>query len=154
MVEPITDAPDAIYAPGRRLVMGTADGDVAPDAPSLHVRGVRAFKRGLLVHFDEITDRNAADLARDRYLLAPAEELEPLAEGQIYLHDLIGLGVQDSSGTALGTITTYYELPQGLVVEVQHPRGIVLMPWTLDIVQRVDRDAKLIVVEPPAGLFD
>jgi 16S rRNA processing protein RimM len=154
MVEPITDDRDAIFAPGRRLIVGTTEGDVGPDAPSFQVKEVRAFKRGLLVHFDEITDRNAADLVRDRYLLAPAEELAPLADGQVYLHDLIGLRVEHSSGIPLGTITTYYELPQGLVIEVQHPLGIVLVPWMLDIVKRVDVEAKLVVVEPPAGLFD
>jgi 16S rRNA processing protein RimM len=154
MVEPITDDPDAIFAPGRRLVVGTTDGEVAPDAQGIHVREARPFKRGLLVHFDEISDRDAADLVRDRYLLAPADELEPLDDGEVYLHDLLGLRVEHTSGDSLGNITAYYELPQGLVVEVQHPRGVVLVPWTMDIVKRVDVEAKLVVVEPPAGLFD
>jgi 16S rRNA processing protein RimM len=135
-------------------VVGTTDGEVEAGGDVFRVQEVRPFKRGLLVHFDGITDRNAADLVRDRYLFLSSDELEPLDEDEIYLHDLIGLRVQLPSGDPLGTISTYYELPQGLVVEVQQEKGSVLMPWTLEIVKHLDAEQKLVVVEPPAGLFD
>src|SRR5512147_2433231 len=88
VVEIMTDAPDAVFASGARLFGGTVDGDLRPNAPQLHVAASRPFKEALLVAFDEIEDRNAADLWRDRYLLVPVNELEPLGDDEIFLHDL------------------------------------------------------------------
>ncbi|HEX4470148.1 MAG TPA: hypothetical protein VH080_11465, partial [Gemmatimonadaceae bacterium] len=51
VVEPITDAPDMIFAPGRRVLAGTARGDLAPGARELHVEKTSPFKEGLIVSF-------------------------------------------------------------------------------------------------------
>ena len=37
VVEPITDAPDAVFASGRRVFAGTVAGDLARGAPTLTV---------------------------------------------------------------------------------------------------------------------
>jgi len=50
VVEPITDAPDAIFASGRRVFAGTAAGDLAPNRLELHVR--KAQSRGNVWRFD------------------------------------------------------------------------------------------------------
>ena len=81
VIEPLTDAPDAVFAAGRRVFAGTVAGDLAPGAPTLTVRRARPFKGGWIVHFDEIADRTAAELWRERYILAPLAELPPPAEG-------------------------------------------------------------------------
>ena len=50
VVEPITDEPDAVFAPGRRVIAGTASGDPAKDRRELHVTAASPFKGGLIVH--------------------------------------------------------------------------------------------------------
>src|ERR1700738_1886526 len=85
VVEVITDAPDAIFASGRRVFAGTATGDIAPSRQELHVVSVRGIHEGLLVGFEELPDRNAAELWRGRYLLVPAEELPPPDDTEVYL---------------------------------------------------------------------
>jgi ribosomal 30S subunit maturation factor RimM len=37
VIETLTDAPDAIFASGRRVLAGTRAGDVTPDRQELHV---------------------------------------------------------------------------------------------------------------------
>src|SRR5215203_3811794 len=49
VVEPITDAPDAIFASGRRVFAGTATGDLVPNGAELHVESSRPFNEGFLV---------------------------------------------------------------------------------------------------------
>ena len=56
------------------------------------------------MHFDEIDDRDVAEIWRDRFLLLPADELEPLGEGEVYVHDLLGMRVELVSGEAVGTV--------------------------------------------------
>ena len=71
VVEPITDAPDAIFAPGRRLFAGTSDGRFDPKLPPLVVKGRRPHNGGWIVAFEGVSDRNASERWRDRYLLLP-----------------------------------------------------------------------------------
>src|ERR1700753_3366474 len=113
VVEPITDEPDAIFAPGRRVIAGTPSGDPAKDRRELHVSVSTPFKGGFIVHFAEIDDRTVAETWRDRFLLLPADELEPLGEDQVYIHELPGMRVELESGDEVGVVIGTYELPQG-----------------------------------------
>ena len=94
VVEPITDAPDAIFASGHRVFAGTASGDIAPNRAELHVKSARPFSEGFLVAFAEVPDRNAAETWRGRYLLLPANELPPPSEDEVYVHELPGMRVE------------------------------------------------------------
>ena len=158
VVEVITDAPDAVFASGHRVIAGTAAGDVSPSRQELHVRSVRSFNEGLLVGFDELPERNAAELWRGRYLLLPADELPPPHEDEVYLHDLIGMRVALSDGQPVGTVEELYELPQGLALDVRRtePRDgeTVLLLYDDQTIASVDKEQRVIVVTPPEGLLE
>jgi 16S rRNA processing protein RimM len=156
VVEPVTDAPDAVFALGRRVLLGDSTGDIskAGGEGSLLVESARPFKGGLIVKFDGLADRNAAELLRGRYLLAPFDELEPLGEDEVYLHDLIGMRVELDNGEKVGEVTSYYELPQGLTLDVATARGSVLVPYRPEVVERTNGDARVIVVKADVGLFE
>ena len=155
VVEALTDAPDAIFASGRRVLAGTVDGDPSPGAPELRVRSSRPFKGGFIVAFEGIADRNAAELWRGRYFLVPRDELAPLAEDEVYLHDLLGSSVfRDADGEPLGDVIDVYELPQGLVLDVQLATGTVLIPFRPEVIRRIDRETRRLFVDPPEGLLE
>jgi 16S rRNA processing protein RimM len=155
VVEPLTDEPDAVFAPGRRVFAGTASGDAAKDGRELHLSASSPFKGGFIVHFDEITDREIADQWRDRFLLLPADELAPLAADQVYVHELPGMRVELESGEVVGTVAVTYDLPQGLTLDVRRDTGAgsVLIPYDR-VVTHLDRDARVIRIAPPDGLLD
>ena len=158
VVEPITDAPDAIFASGRRVYAGTATGDLAPNRAELHVASSRPFNEGFLVGFAEVPDRNVAETWRGRYLLLPAEELPPPSDEEIYVHELPGMRVVLESGEPVGTVEETYELPQGLAIDVRREppreRETVLILYDERTIASVDRDARVIVVTPPEGLLE
>jgi len=155
VVEPISDEPDAIFASGRRVFAGNTAGDPAKDGRTLTIASASPFKGGFIVHFDEITDRDVADTWRERYLLLPAEELVPLADDEIYIHELPGMSVVLTTGEPVGVVDATYELPQGLTLDVKRPSTTttVLIPFDR-IVTQVDRAARLITIDPPLGLLD
>jgi 16S rRNA processing protein RimM len=153
VVEPLTDAPDAVFAPGRLVFLGDAAGNRADDR-TLIVGASRPFKGGLMVKFEEIADRNAAELLRGRYLFSPFDQLEPPGENEVYLHELIGMKVVLDTGRDMGEVKGYFELPQGLTLEVQTERGSVLVPYRAEIVERIDSDARVVYVKNDVGLFD
>jgi 16S rRNA processing protein RimM len=160
VVEAITDAPDAIFASGRRVFAGDVAGDLVPARGSagsleLHIERASPFKDGWIVKTAEVADRTAADLMRDRYLLLPVEELAPLADDEIYFHDIVGMAVELVDGTPLGTVSELYELPHGILLDVRRTKGdTIVLPYRPEMVVRVDEAARVIVVDPPEGLLD
>ena len=149
VVEPLTDAPDAVFASGRRVFVGE---DM--EEPPFIIERVRPFKGGLMVKFEGVEDRNAADLLRGRYVFSPFDELEPLGEDEVYLHELIGMKVELDTGEAMGEVTAWYELPQGLTLDVKTAKGSVLIPYRAEVVERIDSDSRTVVVKSDLGLFD
>jgi 16S rRNA processing protein RimM len=162
VIEPLTDKPDVVFASGSRVFAGNSSGDqaVVRDVkgedmiPTLTVAASKPFKKVLLVRFEELADRDSAELWRGRYLLAPFDELPPLQEDQVYLHDLIGMRAVSPSGEELGTVTTFYELPQGLMLDIETPRGSVLFPYRPELVVRTDLEARTILINDTLGLID
>jgi 16S rRNA processing protein RimM len=158
-VELMTGAPDAVFAPGSRVFAGTTDGAVwrAPETGAtrtLTIESVRPFQAGRLVKFEGIDDRTGAESWRGRHLLAPAADLEPPAQGEVYLHELAGMRVLDASGAELGSVRGWYKVPQGYVLEIETPRGMADVPFNEHFVRGVDRVERALAVELPEGLLD
>ncbi|MGD2047491.1 MAG: ribosome maturation factor RimM [Gemmatimonadota bacterium] len=152
---PLTDHPDSIYVPENVLQPGNLEGtEPDPDLAPLRVVSARPFKRGYLVSFAGVTDRNAAERLQGRYLFAEADAVEPLAEGEVFYHQLLGMEVVTVDGESIGTIREVYELRPAHLLEVLGPRGEVMIPFVRDIVLEVDAAAGRMVVDPPAGLLD
>ena len=161
VIEPLTDKPGVVFASGSRVFAGTSDGDLAivtdvkgeEETPTLTVVGTKPFKKGLIVQFEELQDRDSAELWRGRYLLAPFAELPPLQEDEVYLHDLIGMSVVGTNGEPLGAVTTFYELPQGIMLDVKTKGGSTIIPYRPEIIVRTDITERTIVIDDTIGLF-
>ena len=155
VIEPITDTPDHIFAPGRRVFAGTARGDLTPDRRELHVDHASRFKGGLIVAFREIADRTSAEQWRSRYFLVPRNEIATLDDGDIYVHELLGMHVRLDSGEVIGDVVDVYELPQGLAIDVKRAdRGDTVLLLYEQTVIAADRDARTLTVTLPAGMLD
>ena len=155
VVEPITDAPDQVFAPGRRVFAGTVHGDVAPDRRELYVDRSTQFKEGLIIAFREITDRTTAELWRNRYFLVRQEEVPALDEGEVYVHELVGMRVALEGGEIIGDVVDVYELPQGLAIDVKRSsgRGTVMLLYSQSVLS-VNRGERTLTVTVPEGLLD
>jgi 16S rRNA processing protein RimM len=152
---PLTDHPESVYTPGTVLRPGDPDGaEPDPDLPPLRLEAVRPFKRGYLVSFGGVQDRDDAERLRGRYLFMDAEAVEPLAEGEVFYHQLLGMHVATKAGEPVGEIREVYELRPAHLLEVHGPRGEVMIPFVRDIVVEVDADAGRMVIDPPEGLLE
>lgn len=167
-VELLTDEPEKFFGDGSRLFAGTVEGDPLPNPADrrhpdsryeLTVEHARPFREGLLVKFDQIEDRSAAELWRQRYLLVPSSELTPPEGDEVFMHDLIGMRVVTETGRMMGEVMGLYEMPQGLTLDVKDVRGEekgsdILIPYRPSVVQQVDLDRRVITVDSTCGLFD
>jgi 16S rRNA processing protein RimM len=162
IVELLTDKPDVVFASGSRVFAGDSQGNLAAPRDvrgesvptTLTIERARPFKQGLMVQFQELGDRDSAELWRGRYLLAPFSELPPPEQDEVYLHDLVGMKVESRDGNPLGTVSNFYELPQGVMLDVATEHGSVLVPYRPEIVVRADLEARVVVIDESLGLMD
>ena len=64
-------------------------------------------------------------------LTVPRDTLPPLAEGEYYHADLIGLPVIDSDGTSVGTVVAVENFGAGDILEIEKPdRRTFMVPLT------------------------
>lgn len=155
VIEALTDAPDAIFAAGRRVFVGTPGGELAPGPQELRILRSTPFKGGLIVAFDGITDKTSADTWRARTLLVPEDEVEPPGEDQLFIHELVGMRVVRVSGEDVGEVAEVFEFPQGLVIEVNRAEGkAVLLPFDDQTVIGVDAEQRVIHIDPVEGLLE
>jgi 16S rRNA processing protein RimM len=78
-------------------------------------------KGGAIARFAEVTDRTAAEKLRGTALTVPRASLPPLADGEYYYTDLIGLPAVSTTGEALGTCIAVENFGAGDVLEIERP---------------------------------
>ncbi len=90
---------------------------------ALTLRSLRPGNNGAIARFAEVSDRNAAEALRGTELTVPRDALPPLAEGEYYHTDLIGLPCISTDGADLGTCVTVENFGAGDVLEIERPDG-------------------------------
>ena len=141
------DDPQALIAYG---ALATADGR------SFRIRSLKTVGGKLVGRLEGVADRTGAealtgvDLYVDRDRLPPPED-----DDTFYQADLIGLAVEMTDGTPLGTVVALPDYGAGELLEIAPPRGpTLLLPFTRAAVPVVDIAGGRVVVDPPAGLLD
>lgn len=146
-----TDHAEEVFAPGRELEVE----DPRPGLPGrLTVTRARPQPRGWLLGVEEVLDRTMAEQYAGRYVTLAREELRDLAEDEYFLHDLLGLRVEDEEGRPLGSVDEVYEAPAGPILGVIAGRRERLVPFRREIVLEVDLEAGRVRVRPPPGLLE
>jgi 16S rRNA processing protein RimM len=78
-------------------------------------------KGGAVARFAEVADRTAAEALRGTVLTVRRSELPPLADGEYYHADLIGLNCMSTAGDLLGTCIAVENYGAGDVLEIRRP---------------------------------
>ncbi len=120
------------------------------NAGALTLQSVRPHKGEALARFAEITDRNGAEALRGTVLSVAREALPPLAEGEYYYSDLVGLSCVSTSGEALGVCTAVQNFGAGYIIEIERPdKKTFMVPMNADAVpewgDKIVIDAEYIV---------
>jgi len=157
-IEVRTDAPDRRFVKG--TVLHVEDGSLrrsltaAGVATTLTLARTRNNNGTLLLTFEEVGDRTAAEALRDARLEleVPDSSDEPDAW---YDHELVGLKAVDRAGRELGELVAVQHPGAQDLLVVRTPDGQDrLVPFVGAIVPEVDVAGGRIVLDPPAGLLE
>jgi len=132
------------FAPGATLQL--------EDGRTLTVQGRRGHASRMILKFEEIPDRTAAERLHSRYLFVSESAIPDAPEGAWWPHQLVGCEVLTESGRSLGTIR---EVVGGVANDLWvagTPEEEVLVPALKDVVIEVDIDARRVLVRDVPGL--
>lgn len=120
----------------------------------VRVEGLRTHQGLVLLKFEGIDDRTAAEDWRDADILAAKADLPPPEPDAPYLFELLDARVELPDGTPLGHITAITDLPQEVWTITTTDGREVLFPAQPVFVRELDATGGRVVIDPPAGLLD
>ncbi len=116
-----------------------------------------------MLHFSGVDSISAAELLAGKIVAIPVAQRAPLAEGEVYIADLIGCTLFDVTGVDVGgaapvLVGQIEEVdraagPVALLV-VQGANGEVLIPFAKSYLRRLDLAGKRVEMALPEGLTD
>ncbi len=150
-VEVRTDEPERRFAVGTRMRL-----DPPRPYSAVTVAGVRPHAGRLLVAFERVSDRTAAERLRGATLVLDVDGQErPVDPEEFYDHQLVGLAVCTDRGDTVGTVEAVLHLPAHEVLSVRrNDGGEVLVPFVADVVTSVDVAAGRLVVAARSGALE
>ncbi|MBD8079296.1 ribosome maturation factor RimM [Cellulosimicrobium arenosum] len=138
--------------PTGRLSAGTVLTTRPAERGPLTVLTSREHQGRLLVRFDGVDDRSAAEGLRGVELVVEAEASDE--EDAWYPHELAGLRARDRDGRDLGRVEGLEHLPAHDALVLREPDGArTLVPFVRQIVPVVDVPGGFVVLDPPGGLL-
>jgi 16S rRNA processing protein RimM len=114
-------------------------------------------KRGQIVilALEGVATREDAEALRALGVYVPEADVPPLADDEVFVHDLVGLAVETDAGETVGTVQQVLELPAQNVLVVARPDGPdVLVPAVPAFVVSIDVAGGTLVIRPIEGLLD
>ncbi|MBV1778745.1 ribosome maturation factor RimM [Paeniglutamicibacter sp. ABSL32-1] len=146
-VQVLTDAPQDRFVPGAVFEVEH------PAFKQLTVEGARWNKEILLLAFEELLDRNAAETVRGAKLFIDTEEVEDDGEGW-YEHELVDLEARVGD-KVVGKVTALRTgNVQDLLVVESTEGDEIYVPFVESIVPEVNIEGGYILMTPPEGLFE
>jgi 16S rRNA processing protein RimM len=133
----------ATLSPGTPLVARLAGAE--------EVALVLARRRGSderpILAFQDISDRESAAVLAGAELTTSVDRLPELEPDTHYVRDLVGCEVL-AGDESLGRVVDVLTAPANDALEVDGPRGRLLLPFTADAIREVDVPSRRLVVRP------
>lgn len=119
------------------------------------IKRCRLHKSNLLrIDFEEVKSESDADRIMKSGLYLPLTMLPKLTGNKFYYHEIIGFAMIDSVHGDIGIIQSVNDTTAQALFEVEKDGAQLLIPISDDIITKVDRENKSILVTTPEGLVD
>jgi len=110
----------------------------------------RCRSRGDTIYWqlEGVSTPQAVDALRRQLIYVERKDAAPLEPGAHYIAELLGLGVMDVSGEALGTLVHIFRTGSNDVYEVRRPDGALFyLPVIPNVVRDIDMENAVITVD-------
>jgi len=119
------------------------------------IEKVRYMGEMAIIKFAGVSDRNAAEALKGKYLYIDRENARKLGEDEYFVPDLIGLQVKDEAGENIGELCDVIQNSAQDVYEIKMPDGKTFMiPAVGEFILKVDMDNREMVVRLIEGMIE
>ncbi|MDR1877975.1 MAG: ribosome maturation factor RimM [Bacteroidales bacterium] len=143
-----TDEPEKYYA--MESVYINVEGEPIPFLiDSIKVKS----KNQLIVLFQDMDNvSSSCYINSDLYL--PLSMLPKLTGNRFYYHEVLNFTVMDKNHGNIGICSDVLDHSAQAVLQIEHPKGEILIPIVDDFIKDVDRENKIIRTEAPTDLIE
>ncbi|WP_205501853.1 ribosome maturation factor RimM [Rufibacter psychrotolerans] len=107
-----------------------------------------------IIKFEDVNTVAEAEKLKGVSLYLPLNQLPELEEDQFYFHEVVGYTVVDKALGELGTVQTFYDLPNQDLLAMDYQGHEVLIPVQDEIIERTDKTERKLYVNLPEGLLE
>ncbi len=115
---------------------------------------IRSGSNHANIKFNGINSEKEVENILNCELYLPLENLPKLTGNQFYFHEIIGFIVEDIKYGEIGKVEEVIEYPSNPLMQIKKNSNEVLVPLKKELIKKVDRSLKKIIVETPEGLLD
>ena len=120
---------------------------VEVDGKILQVDYVKPIGKNLVIRFNDYTTRENAQKLTGKLMRVGRSEAAPLAEGEFYTFDIIGLEASDLNGSKIGVVTEVLKTGSNDVFVVKGDDGReILVPALKRVIKKIDIENKLMLI--------
>ncbi|MCX6267637.1 MAG: ribosome maturation factor RimM [Bacteroidetes bacterium] len=110
--------------------------------------------RKAVVQFQDFESLEDAESLQGLEMYLPITKLPTLKGNHFYYHEITGFQVVDLNHGNIGVIDDILELPHQSLFQIRFGEKEILIPIVDEIIQKVDRKKKILMIEAPAGLIE
>ncbi|WP_181304436.1 ribosome maturation factor RimM [Rufibacter sp. XAAS-G3-1] len=107
-----------------------------------------------ILKFEDVKTVADAEKLKGTAIYLPLNQLPELEEDQFYFHEVIGYLVVDEQLGELGTVQTFFDLPNQDLLAMDYQGHEVLIPVQDEIILRTNKDERKLYVNLPEGLLE
>lgn len=108
----------------------------------------------LRIKFEDVATEADANALIKSELYLPLTALPKLDDDKFYYHEIIGYTVEDSNYGTVGSIKAINDTSAQAIFEIEKDGKEILIPMNDDIITKIDKPNKTILVTTPEGLID
>lgn len=128
----------------------------------LHGERVPFFIRSLelrqngkaVVRFQDFDTADDAETLPGLKMYLPAADLPELKGRKFYYHEVTGFRVIDATHGDIGVVDSVLDLPHQALFRVMHGEREILIPVVDEVIRKVDRKKRQLMIEAPEGLIE
>lgn len=143
---PLTDFVDRFYDLTRVFLEGKTIVEAT-------VTSVKSHKNSVLMRFEGVDTRNAAEELIGRFVSLHEAELVQLPEQTYFQFDIIGMRVFTEDNCFLGTVAEIIPAPANDIWRVEGEKEF-LLPAIGNVIVKVDKVEKIVIIRLLDGLLD
>jgi 16S rRNA processing protein RimM len=109
------------------------------------ITSLRPHQKGLILSLEGILTRTDAEALVGSELFIKRDSLPEIAEDELYLHDLMGIKVLDSSGQLIGSVIKLLDTQEIPILIIKRANGSELyLPFTDSFILEIDLNERFL----------